>query len=92
MKTISVDVSRQHPLRCIQNHHRYCRYASTSFHSRPNGIAKTRTAAAALIDPSYLPGGANVHPRLIHGSMSLTPIGHLDRFTLFAGLTAVTSA
>jgi len=42
---------------------------------------------------SYSPGGANVHPNLIHTSLahpSPHPKRHLDRFNRFAWLTIVT--
>ena len=34
-------------------------------------IAIGRIAAAAKIDPSYSPSGANVHPRLMHCSYTV---------------------
>jgi len=56
--------------------------------------AMDRIAAAAQIDPSHSPGGANVHSHLVtvpRVKASLT-LRHLDRFGSFAGLTVVNNA
>jgi len=49
-------------------------------------MAATDRIAAAPIDPSYSPGGANVGPQKFASKR------HLDRFVRFAGLTRVPNA
>ena len=53
-------------------------------------------AAAALIDWSYLPGGANMQPHVICGSLDpreCTPLHarHINRFNGFSVFIAVTN-
>ena len=55
-------------------------------------VATGRIATAAQIIPLYSPGGANVHLRIIHGSLDpheSAPKRHIDWFGRFVGRTDV---
>jgi len=55
-------------------------------------VATDYIAAAAKINSSYLPGGANVHFHVIHGFLGIcdsAPKQHIGRFSCFAGLSGV---